>query len=265
MDKPVNQFEDELAALVHQRQLESLSESRVTGRVLGGTIELAQALGLPSFIGDIFKKALKQGKPTAEEMIENLERAAYKENCRIWEQLDGQANRMHEFEARLQSQEAQSACLSAVFHGMRTSDPDKHAHLGQLTINCIFENDLKPESLDSMMRAAVELTEHDITVLSSIYMMQIYLFSDNEIKKEYSWRIQNINSLWEEWWKKQDFSSYQGINGMTFNSSCVRLQSLGMIASIGISSFLNGSTMHNYELLPDGKKFYERLQEIEVQ
>jgi hypothetical protein len=51
---------------------------------------------------------------------------------------------------------------------------------------------------------------------------------------------------------------------MTFNSSCVRLQSAGMIASIGTKSFLQGPTMHDYELLPAGKQFHERLQEIAV-
>jgi hypothetical protein len=225
----------------------------------------ALAVFRTSFLGlGLFRKALKFGKPSAEQMVEEMDAEADRQYQRIWEALDGHTERQQEFEARLQGQEAESARLSAFFHGLRTSDPGKYSRLARLTINCIFEDDLKPETLDEMMRATVELTEHDINVLGSIYKMQIHLFAAQELQKEYRWRIDAIRSLWEQHWDNQAFSSYQGVNGQAFNSSCARLQSVGLIASIGTKTILRGPTMHDYELLPEGKKFHERLQEIKV-
>jgi hypothetical protein len=116
-----------------------------------------------------------------------------------------------------------------------------------------------------MMRAAVELTDHDINVLRLIYEMQIHLFSLREMQKEYRWRIDAIRSLWEQHWDSQAYSNYQGGLGLAFNGSCARLQSVGLIGSIGTKTILRGPTMHDYELLPAGKKFYERLQEVPVE
>jgi hypothetical protein len=263
-EKLVNQFDGELAALRHQSEMESLGESPEVDRVLDVAVKLAERAGLPPFMG-LFRKALKLGQPSVEQMVDDLESAANEEVRRIWEHLDGQAERQKEFEARLNSHEAQFAYLSACFHGLRTSDPEKHSRLACLTINSVFEGDLKPESLDGMMRATVELTEHDINVLGSIYKMQIHLFSPQEVQKEYRWRIDAIRSLWEQYWDNQVFSSYQGVNGQAFNSSCARLQSVGLIASIGTKTILRGPTMHDYELLPEGKKFHERLQKTAVQ
>jgi hypothetical protein len=132
-------------------------------------------------------------------------------------------------------------------------------------VNGVKENDLKPESLDDMMRAAVELTDDDINVLGLIYEMQNHLFSPQDMRKEYRFRIDAIRSLWVQHWDNQAHSSYQGIRGLAFNSSCSRLQSAGLMSSIGTKTILRGPTMHDYELLPEGKKFYERLQEIGVE
>jgi hypothetical protein len=263
-EKSLNQFDGELAVLRHKRKMDALGESPAVDRVLDITVKLAEKAGLPPFMG-LFRKALKLGQPSVEKMIDDLESAAYEEVRRIWERLDGQDERQRGFDARLDSHEAQAAYLSACFHGLRTSDPAKHSRLGRLTINCVFEGDLQPEGLDGMMRAAVELTEHDIEVLGSIYKMQNHLFSPQEMRKEYRWRVDAIRLLWEERWKSQAFSSYQGSNGLAFNSSCARLQSAGLIASIGTKTILQGPTMHDFELLPEGKKFHERLQEIAIE
>jgi hypothetical protein len=277
----MNQFDDEFAALQNRRVMENLHESPVTDRI----VDAADATGVVAAVGSALippcgavlvpvgigasvlgalGRALQIGKPTAKKMVEDLESATDSQVKRIWSRLEKDTERQNEFEARLNSNEAKVAMLNEFFHGLRTSDPAKHARLAVVTVNSVFEGDLGGESLDTLMRAAVELKEHDIKVLGSIYEMQKYLFSPAELRKEYSWRIQAINSLWDDWWRNQKFSSFQGINGMAFNSSCARLQSAGLIASIGISSFAQGSTMHNYELLPEGLKFYERLQEIAV-
>jgi hypothetical protein len=156
------------------------------------------------------------------------------------------------------------AIAALALRAMHTSVKDRLTRLARIVVNGVKEEDLEPESLDDMMRAAVELTEHDVNVLSSVYKMQVHLFSPREVQNEYSWRINAIHSLWENRWKNEARSSYQGINGMNLNGSFARLQSAGLIVSIGTASILYGPTMHDYELLPAGKKFWERLQEIAV-
>ena len=154
------------------------------------------------------------------------------------------------------------AISALALQAMHTSVKGRLSRLARIVVNGVKEDDLGIESLDDMMRAAVELTEHDISVLGSIYEMQNHLFSPQEMQKEYRLRINAIRLLWEQHWDSQAHSSYQGINGLAFNSSCSRLQSVGLVGSIGTKTILRGPTMHDYELLPEGKKFYERLQEI---
>ena len=276
----MNQFSSDWAARKHRREMDRLQGETAAGAALDNIADTGAALATigtvvapiaapafgiarATFIGlGLFGKAWRFGRPSVDQMIEDIETGADIRFREIEVKLEGQDSEQRKFEARLQSQEAETARLSALFHGLRSSDPEKHKRLGALTISCIFADDLKPESLDGMMRAAVELTEHDIDILGSIYKMEIHLFSPREMEKEYRWRLDAIRSLWEERWNSQPFSSYQGINGLAFNSSCARLQSAGLIASIGTKTILRGPTMHDYELLPEGKKFYERLQEV---
>jgi hypothetical protein len=253
----MNQYDGELSALSHQRKMESLGESPITGQVLDGAIELAQKCGLPSFVGNLFKKALSQGKLPVEKMVENLESAASEEIRRIWEQLDGQTKRQKEFETRLQSQEAQSAYLNAIFHGLRTSDPEKHSRLARLTINSVFENDLKPENLDDMMRAATELKDRDISVMKTL--------SETQCKTGTYYPLTSVDGTMnrprEVWQELEQNKFITLVNQMEIRSSLERLKALGFCAEIQTTD----SNWHPRVLVtPFGEKFLLRLQEIVV-
>jgi len=130
--------------------------------------------------------------------------------------------------------------------------------------NGVAEDDLEPENLDDMMRTAVELRSRDIEVLRLIYEMQDYMFKPGLVNIQQGQRMNDLQKRWSAWWAKS-IPNYQGSEGMAFNSSCVRLQSVGLIASIGAKSFAQSPTTSDYELLPEGAKFYERLQEIGVE
>ena len=91
--------------------------------------------------------------------------------------------------------------------------------------------------------------------------MQICLFTPAALQVPYVNRLNNLNGMWMDWWKG-DGVCYLQDQGMAYRSSCVRLQTVGFIASIGSNSILDGPSKINYELLPQGKRFYERLQEI---
>ncbi|MGA7342504.1 MAG: hypothetical protein WBE72_11230 [Terracidiphilus sp.] len=274
----MNQFDDEFAARKQRRMMESLHESPVTdhigdaAEIVGKGAAVGSALIPPlapvlvpigaaaSGVG-ILKKALRLGKPTAEKMIEDLEFATDTQIGRIWAQLGTQTDRQNAFEERLYSHEAQITMLNECFHGLRTSDPAKHRRLAVIAVNSIYEDDFSDESLDSMMRAAVELTGPDIAVLGLIYEMQRDMFDLNSMDVQQGQRMNHLQRRWQEWWT-QNIDSYRGIEGRRFNNSCARLQAAGLIASIGAKSFAASPTTSNHELLLDGKKFYERIQEV---
>lgn len=144
---------------------------------------------------------------------------------------------------------------------MLTSVKDRLNRLARIVVNGVKERDLELESLDDMMRAAVELTEHDISVLKSIYEMQLYFFTPVEMSKPYNLRIDAIRHEWKRWWE-HDGAAYLRDGGAAFRSSTVRIQSAGLIASIGSPSRLHAPVINDFELLIEGKKFYERIQEI---
>jgi hypothetical protein len=224
-----------------------------------GAALLADKLGFPG--SGLFRWALKSGQTPVETIVEQLESSAFDEITRLEKRLDGHDEELKEFHERLRSQEAQTAYWAAVFHGMRTSDPAKHERLGALTIRCVYAGDLKPESLDDMMRAVVELGESDLEVLQEIYKMQDDLFSPSSLQMDYGSRLNNIRTKWTEWWNHNGVN-YRRDQGAVLRRSCTHLQSVGLISSIGSGHILDGPMINDYELLIEGKKFYERLQEI---
>ncbi len=254
----MNQFDGELAALRHQREMDALSESPGVDRVLDVTVKLAEKVGLPPFMG-LFRKALKFGQPSIEKMVDDLESAANEEIRRIWERLEGQAERQKEFEARLNSHEAQVAYLSACFHGLRTSDPRNHSRLALLTINCIFMDDLKPESLDDMMRSAAELRDADIDMLGRLYELWKPLLKRVERAKLATSSSPNFQNEFQNGWHRFGHS-LNPTEQLEYRGSFARLQSHGMIQQVMFSN--NEVGREPYVLLEGGAKFYERLRGI---
>jgi len=263
----MGQFDFPSAAALTRLKSDSLSTSPVDKTASRIASIASKILDLAGFIGtSTFSDLLLELKGLAADKDEDnllYFGEALIDDIRRLYQLNDETRRL--VEEQIKSKEFHQAVANATLHITRTNVEGRLDRVAILIANGLKDRDLAQESLDDMMRAAVELTEHDVSVLSSIYRMQVHLFSSSEIRKEYSWRINAIHSLWEKHWKSQAFSNYQGINGMTLNGSFARLQSAGLIVSIGTASILYGPTMHDYELLPAGKKFHERLQGIAVQ
>lgn len=153
------------------------------------------------------------------------------------------------------------AVASAALRAMQTSVKDRLKRLARIVANGVAEDDLEPESLDDMMRAAVELKFQDIDVLGEIYTMQKKMFDSAELQRQRNERTNNLQRIWQDWWN-QNVQKYVGLRGVAFNGSCVRLHSLGLIAPLEGRSHAAQPTSSNYELLWEGKIFHERLQEI---
>ncbi len=193
-------------------------------------------------------------------MIEDLESATDSQIKRIWNRLENETVRQDEFQDRLNSNEAQVAMLSELFHGLKTSDPAKHARLAVLTVNSVFEGDLGEESLDTLMRAAVELKQYDLDLLAEVYAMQIPLIlTDHWAAKGIGEKWSILATYWQRYWD-QNQTKYRGLEGSRFIGSFSRLEALGMIAPGPNRSSSSSPVASCYLLLPDGIKFHERLQ-----
>ncbi len=227
--------------------------SLATGSVAIGSI--AKALG----IAKTFTSGL--GVATLEENLDHLGDAAEAALSRVEKNLEMQGVLICEIERRLNSNELLEGIKAATLQAQRTKDKKRLERMALILANGVAENDLEPESLDDMMRAAVELTDHDIIVLKSIYEMQAYAFTPAEMAKPYNFRVDAIRSKWKDWWKQEE-AAYHADGGAAFRSSTVRLQSTGLIASIGLVDVLTGPSVNDFELLVEGKKFFEHLQEI---
>jgi len=256
MDELMNQFDGELAALQHQRKMESLNTSSISSG-LSTIADAVSQFGVPGM--GLFAKALKSGQTPVEKVVEQLENGAYAEIARIRKHLEGQDACLKEFGARLQGQEAQSAYLGAILHGLRTSDPRKHIRLGALTINCVYAADLGPENLDGMMQATVELKEEDIVLLGNLFRWQNHILTEKGMNSN-KWfsDIQGAHKQFVE------SGALNHQNHLEFRSSYMRLESLGLIQQITSINNFYGVGFELYALLLEGKKFYERLQEIAV-
>lgn len=247
----MNQFDGEMAAIRHQREMESLGESKVSV-VLSRIGDVGSEFGVPG--AGLFAKALKGGQTPVEKVVEQIENGAYKEIARIWMHLEGQDVRQREFESRLQSQEAHGAYLSAILHGLRTSDPKKQVRLGTLTINCIHANETEPETLDDVMRAAVELKDVDILFLGGICRnWGPKTSADGDAPFDTPFMFEKMFEIW------QQLESSQRKSESVCRGSLARLQAHGLLYSYYGGGY--GSSTQ-YDLLDEGKKFFERVQEI---
>ncbi|MGD0547352.1 MAG: hypothetical protein ABR991_05930 [Terracidiphilus sp.] len=262
----MGQFDSPTEAALARLKSESLSSSPVEEKVdkiitLGGII--LEAIGINGASGATrFFTTLKSLAANKDEgnliyfgeaLIDDIRRL-----YRLHEELK------QRFDERINSPEFNAVVANATLYITRTNVESRLRRLAHLIVNGVKENDLEPESLDDMMRAAVELTEHDISILKSIYEMQNEMFSKKSMNQQQAQRINGLGRKWQDWWR-QNLQSHQGTNGMAFNSSCTRLQAAGLIASIGAKSISESPTTSDYELLLEGKNFYERLQEIAVQ
>ena len=256
-DERINQFDGELAAIRHQRDMESLGASTIVNKALDATGSLIEKLHVPG--AGLFRKALKSGETPVETLVDQLEAAALDEIHRIWKHIEGQDDRLRHFEARLQSQEALSAYRGAILHGLRTFDPAKRARLGALTIRSVYENELEPESLDGLMRAAVELRESDLSLLRELYRLWKPLLERAERAKEATSQPPNFHSEIQTVWSNFRHS-LDPAKQLEYRGSFTRLQSHGMIQQVVFGN--NEVGREPYVLLNEGARFYERLQEI---
>jgi hypothetical protein len=163
-------------------------------------------------------------------------------------------------EAMLSSPEFQVAIENATLYIVRTNVKMRLKRLATVITNGVKVADLEPESLDDMLRLAVTLTETDIVVLGMVYEMQKDMLSPDNLSKQPGQKTNELMRAWQTWWNRNG-GQYQGLSGLAFKNSCARLIAAGLVGPLP-RSFAGSPNANDLELLLDGLKFYERLQEI---
>jgi len=145
---------------------------------------------------------------------------------------------------------------SASLQALRTTQSGRLKRLARILANSVLENDLEPENLDDMMRAAVELKEADIVLLGNIYESQKSLLKQPRLNPS-NWFGQ-VQTYWDRF---VDSGVLDVSKHLAYRSSFSRLESCGLIQKFRqINTAAVG--LEHYALLKEGATFYERLQEI---
>jgi hypothetical protein len=147
-----------------------------------------------------------------------------------------------------------NAISALALRAMHTSVQNRLKRLARIVVNGVKEDDLEPEILDDLLRAASELTERDIEVLAKVADVQrgitIYRMSTND----------GTINLPREIWKKLEGERFISPDTqMPIRSSLTRLQSLGFGAEI---QTMESSWIPRFVVLPDGERFLQRLRDV---
>jgi hypothetical protein len=267
---------NEVAAANRQRRDEERSKSPIGSRIesvaslaapavvlgksltAGGSAGLAVAGSIVAGMG-IVEWFRKLGSSKVNENLEALGQATEDALSRVENILEQHGTAIDEIRRRLQSDEFRNAMASASLQALRTTQLERLQRLALILANGVRENDLPQESTDDMMRAAVELKGADILLLGKIYRSQNPMLGWRNLNSQ-NWHG-SIQGIWRTFVDSGNLDAQDHLN---YRSSLARLESLGFIQRVeNVGMYGVGQDL--YALLMEGKKFYERLQEIAEQ
>ena len=256
-DRQMGQFDSPTEAALARIKSEGLSSSPVDGNVekaatLGGII--LEAIGFAGASCSVkFLPTLKSLPVNKDEgnliyfgeaLVDDIRRL-----YRLYEGLKRQ------FDERIDSPEFSNAVANATLHITRTNIEGRLKRLANLIANGVRENELETESLDDMMRGAVELSEADIALLKQIYDLEFIALRDSGSSDRD--RLSRITDLWIA--RTKIAAERGGIDLAKSRGSIARLEAHAFV-QLRTPGFGSGAEI--VVLLDDGAKFYERLQEI---
>ena len=146
------------------------------------------------------------------------------------------------------------AIAALALRAMHTSVKDRLKRMARIVVNGVKEDDLEPESLDDMMRAAAELKDFDLQVLNTVLGQQQ---KTNTLSLSTVDRI--INQPIEVWRPLNQSGFFTTENHMEILTSLERLKSVGFCAEIQTTT---PSWLPRALVTPLGETFLKRVREI---
>jgi hypothetical protein len=204
-------------------------------------------------IADWFRKL---GNSKVSENLDILSQATEDALRRVEDTLSAHGTSIDEIKTRVESPEFKAGMASAALQALRTTQEDRIKRLAQILAGGVAENDLESESLDDMMRAAVELKESDVVLLGKLYDSQSLMLKEKGLNPQ-KWHG-DIQGRWKEFVNSGKLNPSEHLN---YRSSFSRLESAGLIQRI-TSAGDYGVGHEIYALVREGERFYEHLREI---
>jgi hypothetical protein len=243
-------------------QLENDALSEIPGsefaEIIGGLLMLAGTGGLWAVVGGASNLALKVRKLAGASYASNLMYVITAVRNDLRTLYDGHETMRKRIESLGSDPRFTEAISALALRAMHTSVKDRLKRLARIVVNGVKDDNLDPESLDDMMRAAVELKEANIVLLQKIYNSQNPMLGWKNLNSD-NWHG-NIQGIWRAFVDSGNLNSQEHLG---YRSSFARLESLGFIQRVE-NAGMYGVGKDLYALLLEGKKFYEHLQEIAV-
>jgi hypothetical protein len=139
---------------------------------------------------------------------------------------------------------------------MRTSTKERLKRLARIVVNGVRDEELEPESLDDMLRAATQLTEDDLRVLKKVAETQN---KNSLISHSLSTGMGTINAPREIWQKLDQEGFITESNQWEIRSSLARLQSVGFGTEV---QTMESMWIPRFVVTPAGEKFLRALRDI---
>lgn len=253
----MGQFDLETDAALTQLNFEVISQTPggELVEIVGDLLALIGTGGLWAVTGRVSNLLLKIRKLAGASYASNLVYVITAVRSDLRTLYEGHAELRERIESLRNDPRFAEAIAALALHAIHTSLKDRLRRLARVVVNGVKEDDLDSEGLDDMMRAAAELKDRDIDLLRMIYGKQSCLLTNNYLSTEWS---QQVAANWSTHFNHLDSQQHAMTRG-----SLARLQSLGLIAAVETMMARNGSIAHQpFGLVPEGKKFFERLQEI---
>jgi hypothetical protein len=260
----MGQYDSSTEAALARLKSESLSSSPVEKKVdkiltLGGII--LEAVGVKGASGATrFFTTLKSLAADKDEsnliyfgnaLIDDIRRL-----YRLYEGLKQQ------FDERISSPEFNTVIANATLYITRTNVEKRLRRLAHLIANGVKEDDLESESLDDMMRAAVELKDDDIQVLDRLCEEQIDILATTGKTHGDLWP-DDVRRNWQQHLSDHGIPGRSGQHYLDWRSSLARLSAFGFLIPIQPVQTVNSPGHEPYGVSLQGVEFLKRLKEAQ--
>ena len=245
--------ENEVAADNQRREFEELGKAPggklVTGvknviSLVPGAGPIANAIGLS-------KLMMEMGLSTVEENIAFLGKAAALALDRIERNLEAQGVNVGEIAQRYDRPEFVASIEAAVLQTQRTRQKARLSRLASILANSVEADDLDPETIDDLARAAVELTDVDVQLLNDV----------RGCESTFSNTSGYLFMWWQEYWRTFT-TKYPTRTLRAAAASLGRLQSFGFVYGAEGTSLAASPVSVQYRLSEDGERFLMRIQAL---
>lgn len=258
----MGQFDLVTDAALAQLNFEDLSKTP------GG--EFAEIIGdLLMLVGSGGLWAAAGGASNLLQRIRKLAGASYASNLiyavnAVRDDLSDLYQKHEEMQERVESLRSDPKFAEAIaalaLRAMHTSVRNRLKRLARIVVNGVKDDDLEIESIDDMMRAAVELRGFDVLLLKDMYEMA-------KTPRSGIWNERtntNLFGLWQDYWHRFPVS-YPTVERHSVVGAFGRLSALGLIFGAEATSMGVSPVAMNYWITAEGSKFHERIQEIRGQ